>query len=736
MSRSIISFALLPLLLSNSCIGANIIISEMQSIEELAARYPDRRPIFMEVRVGLHRLGVQIAEIPPYMGVINLQVVSPVANLEAVVPLLQRIYWMHSLNIEAPASVDFQWVGNFPNLNSLGVGNSEAPVFPDLSKLEELSELTLKSTSLTVVPPSIFNVTRLSSLAIVGTQITRIPKGIEKLVNLQQLNIYGNEISKLSKRLQSCRLLTDLNISANPIENLPVWIGSLSKLRRFEIRDTLITAFHFSLMNLNPSTIVVVDDDIVARGSEPDELGKLELKNYFEKNVQFVSPGIVKYIYKRLDSRKERVNRDWLKNAKVQELPTDILDGEEVADRFDYIIDTLNLNDAKQPGYLSCAIFKDELEHNADPELIARISAILSADDPDGSENEDIIRSIVQPRVTNFLNALFDVPLPPETDIGWQIKPELKIPEQRAISFALNHIVSIDNIDEEAIATAQLICALLTCPTGQAEGLNTIVYNFLGYGEHSATDLVSLVTAIVAKEKNEAFKSALVERIPHEPQGVHLVSYCRDILKDEIGLPESIDGYEEGGLFGHLGRRLGCLAFQGFEEPRIYAGALSTFYRFVTPDRIIDWVHSKVQTKDDWIANQLCEDVEELQALHDRNPDAFIAVPEGLVHIFQANNIPLDEVLYENSEEPRFAEGGLFEASNILKQIRDKSKVLRPIDPSDVASHLITMGPDSAADISEFFDGDIYEIGAEPATVNKRGIRQLLIYMKAILLKE
>ncbi|MDP1974888.1 MAG: hypothetical protein Q8K37_02840, partial [Alphaproteobacteria bacterium] len=168
---------------------------------------------------------------------------------------------------------------------------------------------------------------------------------------------------------------------------------------------------------------------------------------------------------------------------------------------------------------------------------------------------------------------------------AWNMYPA-QIPEtQKALTFIMERIKDTSDPDAKMLLFNLLVNGLLHCPTGQAEGINSVAYALLegGYQTNNFKDDLKRFLAI---KKNANFTTAILAKAADNSQNVHLISAYRDELKEELGLTSAIASYQE---------RMGAMGqdpFAGNKWNVVYV-----FYNLISPNRVIDWVMQSSETK-------------------------------------------------------------------------------------------------------------------------------------------
>lgn len=147
-------------------------------------------------------------------------------------------------------------------------------------------------------------------------------------------------------------------------------------------------------------------------------------------------------------------------------------------------------------------------------------------------------------------------------------------------------MTELEKIDDRAMrnyALAQVIKGMLHCPTGQAEGNNSVL-NALVYGKIlTAGTFEEKVGAVVHQAMNAVFLNTF--GLNGE---VHKKSRARMVLHPHMGLSHAVGGFVE---------RISRMADE--EIP----GILKDFYTLFTPEFLTQYVLNHTETHEDWMAS-------------------------------------------------------------------------------------------------------------------------------------
>lgn len=233
-----------------------------------------------------------------------------------------------------------------------------------------------------------------------------------------------------------------------------------------------------------------------------------------------------------------------------------------------------------------------------------------------GARNKVLMENHVKPRLYGFLKTLWGVALKAGETPGWQINEEQRDELRHALSYILGRFGRGNDVslggDEENLPAAAAAAAsassteavsipddqvpplfymltngLFHCPTGQVEGISAIIYSLLSTGAEQ-TDLERRLERMLALQKIKWFpRAVLTEGGPDNTQNVHLISYYRQLLREQMKLASAVQSYEE---------RMGVLRHDPFSGNMW--NVVKTFYDIVTPDRMAGWILARTENKE------------------------------------------------------------------------------------------------------------------------------------------
>ena len=95
----------------------------------------------------------------------------------------------------------------------------------------QVTQLDLKESGLTTLPPEIGTLTNLKRLYLNGNKLESLPPEIGNLTNLNRLYLRDNKLESLPPEIGNLTNLTHIYLRSNKLTSLPPEIGNLSKLQ-------------------------------------------------------------------------------------------------------------------------------------------------------------------------------------------------------------------------------------------------------------------------------------------------------------------------------------------------------------------------------------------------------------------------------------------------------------------------------------------------------------------------
>lgn len=130
-------------------------------------------------------------------------------------------------------------IGDWAKLQTLFLGSNDlAKLNDDVNKLASLTELDVRSNSLTALPASLAECGRLTRVHAGNNKIAEVPPQIlAALVDLEELHLYKNKLDKLPTELGCLTKCLRLSLSSTNIKTLPDTIASCASLNELYLNN-------------------------------------------------------------------------------------------------------------------------------------------------------------------------------------------------------------------------------------------------------------------------------------------------------------------------------------------------------------------------------------------------------------------------------------------------------------------------------------------------------------------
>jgi len=125
-----------------------------------------------------------------------------------------------------------------------------------------------------VVDPELGKLTNLTNLSIRENQITSLPPTIGQLRRLHTFDCSYNQLEHLPAEIGECRQLVQLDLQHNKLLDLPAEIGELTQLQRLGLRynqldtgnipRTLANCVHLEEFNIENNCVAALPDGLLA----------------------------------------------------------------------------------------------------------------------------------------------------------------------------------------------------------------------------------------------------------------------------------------------------------------------------------------------------------------------------------------------------------------------------------------------------------------------------------------
>jgi Leucine-rich repeat (LRR) protein len=471
-------------------------------------------------------------------------------------------------------------IGNLTALKDLELSSNKITSLPKtIGHLKALEVLNLGDNhSLESLPASIGNLTALLELYLQNNKLTSLPNSIGNLKALTHLELNNNSIRLLPNSIGDLTALESLHIENNGLESLPEPIGNLKALTQLYLAYNNIISLPTTLRNLTAKIILInlEENQNLVQIGEGNTLGQNELRTIFDDRVELPvekAPPINRITkdeaYTALAKTPLRINVERLKTLKLPDIPATKLDGPNFMALWQKILAKLNLSDEGAPGYLSYELLANDFWQGYR-----------------GINNKQLIKANLFPRFAGFFKTLWGLPLLPNEQKGWQMYASDVPALKNALSYILHIMYQQNDTEVLSMQMFQLSNAILHCPTGQKEGVDSMILAMQFKGLKTASSFLSKLEQFIAYKKNAIFKLAI---LPGEnTQNVHILSYYTQKLRDELGLSSSFGNYQE--RIGRMGRD----PFQGSE-----GNALQTFLKKFTAKYLVQLLMDSTANSDD-----------------------------------------------------------------------------------------------------------------------------------------
>lgn len=167
-----------------------------------------------------------------------------IENIEAI-SLPDVICLMYNIEkltvIDIPSNIPTE-LSKLDNLTELTLIDCNIDIIPiELTYLKNLVHLDLTENEITIVPKEIGQLSNLKLLCLGANYLMYIPDEIGLLTNLKILSIDHNYIFYLPITIKNLSNVTDFDVSANELEEIPEEIKYLTSLQYFYVNDNSLT---------------------------------------------------------------------------------------------------------------------------------------------------------------------------------------------------------------------------------------------------------------------------------------------------------------------------------------------------------------------------------------------------------------------------------------------------------------------------------------------------------------
>lgn len=177
-------------------------------------------------------------------------------------------------------------IGELSSLTALYLSGKGIDSLPDVfGKLTQLKTLVVSNSQLVALPPSVGQLRQLTNLNLANNKLTQLPETLDKLNQLLTLNVSDNQLTSLPERLGSLTGLQVLMAANNQLEQLPATIGNLSKLNLLSLNKNALRTLPVSIGSLDSLKDLSVDNNKLT--TLPPTIGNLRsLRSLWVNNNQ------------------------------------------------------------------------------------------------------------------------------------------------------------------------------------------------------------------------------------------------------------------------------------------------------------------------------------------------------------------------------------------------------------------------------------------------------------------
>jgi leucine-rich repeat protein SHOC2 len=162
-------------------------------------------------------------------------------------------------------------------VSEFSLDSKKIGVLPEsIGNLSDLKSLCLSGNQLTSLPDSIFNLHNLTSLDLHLNWLTNLSPNIDKLLNLTHLNLHSNCINILPNELGTLIHLIDLNLWGNELVDIPASLRNLLKLEDLDLGENKLDALPGIISHFSELTWIDLDGNQLTDLSILQNLPKLE----------------------------------------------------------------------------------------------------------------------------------------------------------------------------------------------------------------------------------------------------------------------------------------------------------------------------------------------------------------------------------------------------------------------------------------------------------------------------
>lgn len=670
-----------------------------------------------------------------------------------IIDLLTTLDWLDELRLDDNDIIYLpKSIGRLKSLKYMDLYKNKLTKLPEefwtLTSLEdlELSNNLLHTLYTGNQTEGLRNLTSLRSLHLNNLGLTSLPADIGLLNKLKKLYLHHNDLKSLPPELWTLHGLKTLEIRDNDLKEIPADIEQLTNLKILDLAYNQLNYLPNTVANLiNLVTLnLEMNEEFAPNGrSNAPALnlwGRDELVAHFQNKLlispisytKIISRLVKKMFYHHFDQQPYRLHRDNIRLIKMPDLPVDhVFNGHELLSSFRDLLITLNLMDDKSPDYLSFSVLALDLEQ--------KIYDTYGDVEVNSYPNHSRIQKYLIPQFTGYFKTLYEISINPDESYGWQMEESNRPYLKRALTFILETLNKITDKTQKAILFTQFTYGMLHCPSGQKEGIDTVILSLLE-GNLRGVDLKSKIENLIAIRKNIDFQKAILSKGGASDQNVHLITTYGERLGEELGLSSTLGNYQE-----TLGI-MGIDPFRGCE-----ASVLKSYYDWFTPQCLISLIQDKTQSIDDL---HIKHEIGVLQKKRDQSHakvllSHFESNLKSKKERAQNNNLEQEEritlnqqitILEQKVAQLRINLPSQEDNSDLSQEIRRlthefvKNKLFRPFTPGD---YLLYLTQHNLVDLTKanwwhpYFTQNPLE--DELSAFTARGIEKILIHMEIII---
>jgi len=185
-------------------------------------------------------------------------------------------------------------IGNLPTLEELDLQDNQLTILPpEIGQLSFLYTLNLENNQLTALPPQIGNLINLDNLYLANNQLTALPPQIGNLTNLRRLGLENNQLTNLPSQIGNLIRLKVINLNNNQLTTLTPYIGNLIHLEVINLNNNQLTTLPPHIGNITGLRILnAKNNQLTALPPQIGNLRRLEVINLNNNQLTALPPHI------------------------------------------------------------------------------------------------------------------------------------------------------------------------------------------------------------------------------------------------------------------------------------------------------------------------------------------------------------------------------------------------------------------------------------------------------------